>query len=244
MKLLFIGDSHVAALATAHGDLTARGQWPADLEVSFPWGGSGGEWRAPLVEMTGDGCKVINPGLKQLFGTDLITKAHVADVILCICATSHSLRVWRDQTWVRHAPLSLARTELPVSDGVLERIVLDDQDHALTLVAAFAKLGARMVAIEGPRPFAIHKAMTVRGIRRDIVLHIDRFYRRAAAAKLKALGIPLVAVPLECLDADGFMKPELKHMRVSDQHHGNAAFGAIMMKRVAEAVRAAFGAEA
>lgn len=146
----------------------------------------------------------------------------------------HTTRVLRDIDWTKHAPHIIADEEIPVTDSFLRQIFEDDQKYLLQFLDALSSLGVFIFAIEAPMPFR-HAEQFTRA-RSDVLLYIDRMYREFTIRKLSERNIPVVRVPSELIDSEGFMLDIYRHENTRDPHHANSIYGEIMAHKIIQYV--------
>ena len=151
------------------------------------------------------------------------------ETIYGLSAPLHSVRLWRHSAWQSFVPAAMAGavSGTPVSSGMMQRLVLEDQRNVLDLLALLKRLGKRVFVVEAPYPFHHHPVM--RKTSRDLVHFVDGLYRDLIRRELTRLAVPIVAVPVRCVE-DGFML-EL-YAQPGDHHHGNQHYGETMMDEV------------
>lgn len=245
MRAMITGDSHTAALHRGHAALLDEGRWPAGLALDIRPLGGGHLTRAPFFSDRGDHAEITTAEYRRRFDR-LPLASDGPDVVYGLSAPLHSVRVWRHPAWRRFSPAGLApgsaapgESATPVSSGLLRRVILDDQRHVLALIAILLRGGRQTFVVEAPRPFRHHPALDETSP--DLVAHIDAIYRRTIRRELDAMGVPVVSVPEDCLDR-GFMRDD--YAQPGDPHHGNAAYGRLMMERVAAFLEGAADAPA
>ena len=231
-EVLIFGDSHTAALRHGQLAIEADGQWPADLSLTVRPLGGGHLACQPFFVDRGDHAEITLPEYRRQFER-LPRRDDPPNAVYGVSAPLHTVRVWRHPDWQTFAPIAarVAPDEAPTtpaSSGMVRHLALDDQSHMLALVALLRRLGRRVFAIEAPYPFRHHPAL--QRTPAAVALRVDRLYRDAVGIELKRLGIPVVAVPEQCRDEDGFTRAEFR--LDGDPHHGNGRYGAIMMGAV------------
>lgn len=229
MKILVTGDSHTGPLQRGL-DLLKResaAKLAAHQIVIRPLGG-GHLLPYPFFKARADHIEITQPDYRSR-----LERLPVPDVPgvdwYGVCAPLHTARVMRHEQWRNYAPEGVGGDGIPVSKALLARLVDDDQRHVMALLKAMIALGMRPFAIEGPRPFRHHPAIAVVGAER--VTHIDRFYRARMLAWLDAEGIPVVRIPADLVDEEGFMLDDMRK-DISDAHHGNERMGARMIEEI------------
>ncbi|WP_165361412.1 hypothetical protein [Lichenibacterium ramalinae] len=228
--VLVFGDSHTAALRRGQSAIETDGRWPDGLRLDVRPLGGGHLATVPFFADRGSHADVTLPEYRRQFAR-LPREEDPEAMVYGVSALLHPVRVWRHSDWQGFAPADLAAPPAdtaPVSSGTIRRLALDDQGPMLGLVALLRRLGRRVFAIEAPRPFRHHPAL--RRIPAEVVMRVDRIYRDAIRAELDGLGVAVVGVPDRCLDGDGFTLEALG--QTADPHHGNEAYGTIMMTEV------------
>lgn len=230
MRVLLTGDSHTAALNRGHQALLAGGLWPGAVDLTIRPLGAGHLTRDAFFVDRGDHAELVTPEYRRQFDR-LPLASDGPGVVYGLSAPLHSVRIWRHPGWRHRVPAALRSDPggaEPVSSGLVRRIVLDDQRHILALIEILLRTRRGVFVVEAPFPFRHHPAL--RDTAPDVVLHLDEVYRRTIGQELQALGVPVVSVPRDCLDG-GFMRDDFA--QTGDPHHGNAAYGRLMMERVA-----------
>jgi len=231
VKIVVTGDSHTAQLQQGLLQLQAedapalRGQeW-----VIRPLGG-GHLLPFPFFKAQADHIVITQPEYRKSIHR-LPLKPHPDARWHGFCGALHTARVFRHADWARHALPGMEGPGIPVTASLLGRLVDDDQRHVKELLVQMQALGMNPFVIEGPKPFRHHPAIPVVGARR--VIAIDSFFRERMKRWLAGQGIPMVELPPEVVDADGFMRDELRRS-LEDAHHGNAEFGRLMVIQAAK----------
>jgi hypothetical protein len=150
------------------------------------------------------------------------------DTVYCWSGLFHFAKVWRDRTWATHRLTCTRGNGIPVSCGMLRSTILLWFRHQLGLIDVVMRRGGMVVAVESPRPFRHHPAF--QQSRPEVIAAVDRFCQEVMLAELAKRSIPLVRIPRECLDEEGFMDTRWRSERGADPHHGNEEFGALMLK--------------
>jgi hypothetical protein len=208
-------------------ELLAAGEVPDSLEMTIRPMGGGHIMKTPFFVEEEGVARIVNDIYRAQFPR---LPLRDPSVTYGFCGNLHTTRVLRDVDWSEHAPAGMARRGLPVSSALLHEIFHDDQKYMLALLDLLRRSGASVFVIEGPYPFRHHRMFA--GPRTDVLMYIEREYRRYAKRELERRGIEFVAVPADCIDKNGFMLDRYRHPLEKDQHHGNTEFGALMMRRV------------
>lgn len=238
MKIIILGDSHTAQLQRGVEALQAenapalRGQqW-----IVRPLGG-GHLLPFPFFKAHADHIAITQPEYRKNI-VRLPLKVHPDAQWHGFSGALHTARVFRHDDWARHALPGMDGPGIPVSTSLLGRLVDDDQRHVMALLTEMQARGMNPFAIEGPRPFRHHPAISTVGAQK--VIAIDLFFRQRMKRWLAAKGIPVAELPQDVMAEDGFMRDELRNS-LNDPHHGNAAFGRRMILQAAAVIAAATG---
>ncbi len=222
MKTLITGDSHVAALKQGFDLLDQAGQIPDYVDLTIEPLAGGALLAIPFFRDMGDHVEIVDSRFRYArfpVSTD--------PDVYGFCAPLHTSRIWRQPCWNKFAPHQIAVDgEIPLSSQMLKRIILGDQRYILGLIDVILRLGKRVFAIEAPRPFRQHPALEK--TRAAVIIHLDNEYRRIMRTELGARSVPVVALPPEVYDAEGFMYDRFLGGKLVHPHHGNADFGALM----------------
>jgi hypothetical protein len=128
-----------------------------------------------------------------------------------------------------------------VSKAMLRQVVLDRSRAWLAFLGDMVRLRLRTFVIEAPGLFAESAVvgLITRHVDPQPMLGVDRFARSIVKQQLAELGVAVVEVPPGAFTADGFMAPVFRHCEPTDPHHGNRAFGAMMLEQAAKLIGAA-----
>jgi hypothetical protein len=148
------------------------------------------------------------------------------------CAPLHTMRLVRRPDWKTFAPVNLSSpSQAPVSTGMLRSLILSDQRGNLLFIEMMKRVGLEVFVIEAPRPFRHHPVFT-EGVSEEIALFVDEEYRRVMRAALGRRSVTVVEVPRETYDSAGFTHEKYKTQDPQDFHHGNLAFGRLMLSAI------------
>lgn len=226
--ILLTGDSHTAALRKGQIAIEAEGRWPEQVRLSIRPLGGGHLTCEPFFIDRGDHAEITAAAYRRQMQR-LPMDDDPPATIYGLSAPLHSVRLWRHPAWQSFAPATMAGTVSgsPVSSGMMQRLVLEDQRHVLDLLALLKRLGKRVFVVEAPYPFQHHPAMRKTSI--DLVRFVDGLYRNLIRRELARLAVPIVAVPDRCVE-DGFMLD--LYAQPGDHHHGNQRYGETMMDEI------------
>jgi hypothetical protein len=116
-----------------------------------------------------------------------------------------------------------------VSNSVIEDFAEQRTRRPLTLLRRMKESGYMVLVAEAPKPLT--RSPAIDGIAAAVVTGVDKVYRSYVSRKLSELGIPIIYVP-ETTYEDGLTKDEFSATGEGKIHHGNGAFGEMMMKRI------------
>jgi hypothetical protein len=237
VKLVFCGDSHIVKIEAA---LRRR----AD---GIPEGISAGKLFAfPKVlnsffvesdHAVSFGKSGLQKAFRDLTGQSAFDPGSIYVLSLFFTTTV----LLRSSHWATHLPVRVCRAGVqPVTDAVMEAIVLEHFSHPLAFAAALLKHGIRFMALDAPPPRRDDPSL-LRYIGPADVLEIDRIARKVMRARLEAMGVPILDMPAAATDpAHGFLSPAFFAERPGDYHHANPALGAMLVEAALSAIPAAF----
>lgn len=227
MKILITGDSHTGALS--QGVALARAALPEDIDMVVKPLGGGHILPTAFFRDAGTHALIVDPDYRRNFHR-LPPLAIKADLI-ALSAPLWPMRVMHKLVWPRHGIDEPMPEGQPISRALFRRLVIEDQRQVLALCALLRRVGMPVVAVSPPVMFRDH--VTLRHTAPEHVRRLFDGYRAIMLSELAARDIPVLDVPPECLDADGYMHPDYRHENPEDEHHANAAFGALMIKGLA-----------
>jgi len=240
VKLVILGDSHTKALS----DALAAEPPVEGLQIECKPICSGVAFRSRFHEVGPQGVTFVDPRhrerLAMLSGSPVFVSS--PDVTYGLVMGFHTAAICRNRTWTRHAPAGVA-TRLglqAVSTQVIREISLHEKRNVFAFFDDLKAAGVRFFAISAPQPRRSHPCLR-QGIGEATLLAVDRLVREICAEKLQADGIAACLPPREAEDGDGFLLPKYEQRQEGDDHHANAAYGAIMLRR---AIHAAAGTDA
>ncbi|MGR8933324.1 MAG: hypothetical protein ACU837_02910 [Gammaproteobacteria bacterium] len=237
MKVLILGDSHAAALKRGKQLLNAEKLWPADIDLTVHVLGPGNILAKPFYRIYDDRVEVVDATYQSRLPRLPLTEVADPNILYGICAPLHTARVWRREEWNRFAPSDVARHEVPITQALLKRVIMDDQKYMLAFIDFFRRLDSKVFVIEAPYPFRHHPALKT--TRSEVVSAINREYRKLIKKELADRSVPVVSVPGQCVDDDGFMNDKYRHELEEDEHHAGGLFGRLMMSEILSFLRPA-----
>lgn len=137
-----------------------------------------------------------------------------------LCAPLHVQPIVLDRFFYGKVPQ-------PFTPALLKRLVLDRKKYSINLLVVLKRLGVRVFVVETPRTFPHHPKLP-----NDLsrVGEIETRCRDVVFEELARLDVPVVRLPKRALRPDGLMSEEFRHEHEADGHHGNAAYGAMMIE--------------
>ena len=91
--------------------------------------------------------------------------------------------------------------------------------------------GLPVFAFEPPRIFRDYRLLV--HMPGGEALALQRHIRALQAAELAAIGVPVVPLPPDATDAEGFMRAALRSEDPTDSSHASGAFGAARLQQIA-----------
>jgi len=233
MKVLITGDSHCAALMLGVKLHEKNSTLPAEVRISVRPLGSGIRMPTEFFADRGSYAEITEPRYKKYL-TRLPQEGRHFDAY-GLCAPFNTSRIYRNADWANFATSAMPGAPFPMSMSLFRRVVMDDQHYMLKFLDVLRRNGHRVFVVESPRPFRHDPALK----RRDpaAILQLDREIRRVTRENLAALGIPVISVPEQCIDGEGYMLARFRPEDENDTHHGNAEYGALMITNIATALQ-------
>jgi hypothetical protein len=227
MRIHIFGDSHVRALYDGVGPLQEQ-LAQASIEVDF-YSRINITWRS--VEIGKDGKnlrfraaseweKPLNYAVTQLEDTYVF------------CSPLFSGILWREKAWKEFCPWRCAKnfpSLHPVSDALIENTVGEWMKTPLNLLKEMKQHEYIVLVAEPPKP--LHRAPALKGVDPRIIVTLDNIFRSYMARRLTEIGVPIVPVP-DFTHQDGFTPDRYSAPKDTDNDHGNAEFGTMMMKQI------------
>ena len=223
MNVLISGDSHIGALRRVHDVVELKCNHGLDFKAL----GTGRkmsteffEEKSGFVEITDE---IYRKNFKQ-FPPD-----NDSYDVIGIAAPFHTTRVWRDSLWSEFKPWCIDGNRKPLSDAVVLKIIEADVHYVMKFIKVVSR-NSSLFIIEAPKPFRHHSAVKSNGS--ELVSYIDGVYRQYVKRWLEDLDIPVLTVEPEWYDSDGFMLDQYRADNKNDMHHGNLAYGRLMLNKV------------
>lgn len=224
MTINVIGDSHVHILREAW-DKRAK-----HLPLSFH-GRHGFNWFRPDVSQNPDGTlRVYANRQPNSAALDITIDPSLRYVL---SAPLHSATVVVDATWKTICPWNLWESlpdRLPISDQSLISCFRFHTEGHHRVVRLWREAGVDLAIIEPPRP--LRRLVSWNKTSPDLIIYIDNAFRGHVREELAALDVPVIAVPPETVDEDGFTAAQFEPEALNDPHHGGLAFGDVMIKQI------------
>lgn len=231
MKLVICGDSHVVKIENAlhdHRNEIAT-SFPGEIRVgklfSFP------KTLNSFFEEREDDILFTKGDAKRSFGKLTGTGSFSRNSIYLLSLFFTTTILIRSSRWGTHLPTRVCRPGFhPVSDAVMEAIVLDHFGQGIAFATALLQRGIPIMALESPPPRGDDPALR-RYVKPAEALEIDRVARLVMKAKLRAMNVPVVEMPAFAADpTSGFLAPRYHAERPGDYHHANSALGLVMLR--------------
>ena len=229
--VLVTGDSHTAALQRGLDQMLASG-WTPGFELDVTGLGSGADLATEFFVDHGSHAEITHEAYRRRIQILPTPRAVARKSVHVWSGLFHFPKVWRAREWSKFRPASVPGREAPVSRAVVRDTLLHWFGQQLALMAVIRRTGVPVLALETPRPFRHHPSL--RAVRPEVAIGLDRTCLEMMDAELRALGIPVLRIPPACLDQDGFMQERWRSENPKDPHHGNAEFGALMIRCLCE----------
>lgn len=230
MKVLITGDSNTGALKRAQTLLVEQNQWPDDIEMEIVQIGRSGVFYTEFFIDQRDHVEIVKMEKHNRISRLPRIPSSSESELYGICAPFFSSRIWRNEDWARFAPITIAKSEFPISKGMFRQIVLDDKQYVLSFIDTLQRVGAKLFVVEAPRPFRHHQAFDA--IPKATIAYVDQAFREVIREELDARSVPVVSIPSECYGEDGLMLDVYHSDAEGDVLHGNAEFGRLMLQGI------------
>lgn len=233
-QVMVTGDSHTGALRRGLDLLREQGWSAPGIEIEVVGMGNGADFTSQFFVDRGRHAEIVHPDYRRRVPILPRPRAVARRTVHAWTGLFHFPRVWRAAEWSRFRPATVPGREAPVSRALVRDTVLGWFGPQLALLEVLQRVPVPVLALETPRPFRHHPAL--RAVRPEVVAGLDRLCLATMAGELEARGIPVLRIPPECIDGEGFMHERWRHENPKDSHHGNAAFGAMMIQRICQYV--------
>ncbi|GAB4266201.1 MAG: hypothetical protein Kow0013_15110 [Pararhodobacter sp.] len=239
-KLLIVGDSHTGALERGRARLAEAGALPAGIDWIVVPLGTGAGMNQPFWTPHRGRARLTQRGYRQRMPL-IPPEDEVVDAIGLSMPLWYG-RVLRGLIRSGVAPVGSGVAGRPLSRALFAHVVRSDMAFILDLVAFLRDGGLPVFAIEPPGIFRDNRFLLSHGAGDLLALQsaIQAVQRKALAE----LGVPCVDLPPEATDETGLMRSAFRHEDPTDRHHANAAFGALMIRRIADHLPALLAAQA
>ena len=228
MKILIIGDSHTAALQRGLKALRNRNALRDDVEILVKPLGGGHLLPTPFWRDAGDHAEITEPTYRTQFAR-LPPETPAVDV-LALALPLWPMRVLHQMVGAKLVLADRSEGHATVSMAVFRQLVLADQQYVLGLIDLLIRIQMPCVALSPPVLFADHKVLNRYPTAQ--ALRVFDVYREIMLSELAARVVPVINLPPDARQPDGFMRPDYRHDDVDDQHHANAEFGALMISQL------------
>lgn len=220
------GDSHCAALKFGFDRLK---NMPSSLDIRFRPLGGGGQVPTPFyaLEDGGSTVKIVCPRWWPRRFPDPEIDHNRNEVVYAVSMPLNTSRILRDFPWGDFVPWQVRNPdERALSQKLFEAVLWTDAKYAVEFIGALVNVGLNVVVLEGPHFFS--DSPYLRHARMDVCRYVSNSYRAMVRARLAEHSVSIVNQPPATLDENGCTQLRY-HKDERDAHHGNAAFGEIMM---------------
>lgn len=230
------GESHIGCLMRA-----AAEREPLETIVMGAMG-PGGKLShnifLPRKDRVAFGVPAVRQQIQKLTGQPAIMQGK--DHLFGFSLGFHAFRVCQSRTWRTFYPAALKQEEgkQPLSSAMIDTMIREDSKHQRGFYKALKALDIPCFVIESP-PLQRNLPIMTQGFASGgVIQHLFERYRTLSMAFFEELGIDVVTFPPEARSDDGFLKTELETEREGDVRHANGAYGALMLDRVLDYLRA------
>ncbi|MFC4213880.1 hypothetical protein ACFP4H_12125 [Pseudophaeobacter arcticus] len=228
MKILVTGDSHIGALNRGLQQLLAARKTDRSVDISILPLGGGHLLPTPFFRDAGDHAEMVAPDYQRHMSRLPPASPKFDAVVLSM--PLWPMRVQHQITWGKFALAEHLEGRKTISHLVFKTLVLQDQKYVLELIDLLGRIGIPVAAVSPPRMFRDHS--TLKFLPATQARTCFDTYLEIMKAELKARSVPVIDLPRDCCDAEGFMLQKFRHEDPEDEHHANAEFGALMVSAV------------
>ncbi len=232
MTIRICGNSHLAALRNGNHML---GENPHKLQF-FPFGSGYWTWD-PFSTVDKGGLRLTPAEFQRNMKKHTGGQYFSPDDRWGICIGGHSPRLYGSPhwKWCRPAHLATKPRFRPISDGLLDALILQDHRFIYQFLEHMqqAKLDFFVIATPPPPPnfHGEHRTDEV-----ETIAYIETRSRKQFRDWVKNHGIDYIDLPDGIMDETGFIKPAFKqdfnHEGKRDAHHANEKYGGEMVKKI------------
>jgi len=231
MRVLISGDSHTAALKLGLDQLLQNGMDAMQgCQIDIKPLGRGASLSQPFFKDQGSYAEITKEtNARQAKRLPMPAEDGGQYDFYALCGPLNTIRTWRTKEyWADFAPSCSGESGRPVSSGLLRHVVIEEQKYLMALVDLLIRVGCKVLVIETPKPYRHNPAVILKP---KIVRYVDHFYRETMKGWLATKNVPIIAIPDDCFDPDGFMQERFRHPNHEDSHHANAEFGEVMLQQ-------------
>lgn len=233
MKIVITGDSHVGALRRGADLLEAQGQIPDGVKVDVIPLGPGDAFLSEFFKAERDHLAITSPDCSRwLPRLPAVEDTGRSDVVYVISGPLHLQPLVLNDYFLKFPPAPLTEGRTKTSSALLRHLALKRKRYITEFSAKLVELKHRVLVVEPPRTFRHHRALETTPA--STISYLEDFFRLTVKAHLQDKGIEVVELPAESYDAEGLMLDKYRHSHPDDQHHGNEAYGALMVSKTIE----------
>lgn len=227
MNTVIFGDSHAAALKVGSDVFKCNKDWPQDQHITVTRLGSADTMVRPYFIDRGGYAEITHQEQALFIQRLPFAETDVRYDYYGFCGPLNAGRLWRKaNNWLNFSPFALHANQAPVSTGLLKHVILEEQRYNRQLIELLQRVGVKVLVIESPKPYRHHPVLST--ISPATIAYIDCFYKATMTDWLTSKGVPVISIPRQCYDSDGFMLDKFKTEQ--DGIHANKKFGIIMVK--------------
>lgn len=241
-EILVVGDSHVASIAEAVGQLPESGSSiEAKIRVGMLF--SCPRTLSTFHRVSDDGVTLVDRAavrrLAQSTGRTVIN--HQPGVIWAFALGTTTTHFLRSATWTRYAPAAIADrfNRLPLSSGAAETICSEYAGPALQFYADVVACGVSPLCVLAPPPRTDDKVLA-RGQPLELFLAVDNLLRAYVTERLRAIGVRCLEPPEASYGRQQMLRADLG--AEGDAHHANTKYGALVVPMILEAAESSIQA--
>jgi hypothetical protein len=235
MNTVIFGDSHAAALKVGSDVFKCNEGWPQDQRITVTRLGSADTMIRPYFIDQGEYAEITHQEQALCIKRLPFAETEASYDYYGFCGPLNAGRLWRKvNNWLNFSPFAGQANLAPVSTGLLKQVILEEQRYNRQLIELLKRVGVKVFVIEAPKPYKHHPVLSE--VNPDVIVYIDHFYKTVMKDWLVSQDIPIISIPRQCYDSDGFMLDKFKVEQ--DGIHANKKFGVIMIKEILKFLQA------
>lgn len=239
MTIYLIGDSHVRNLGVAYAKAPSNFVTPKDGLVIGKVLKHPTALKPFFAQSSAEVCfqeEALGETLRNIIGASTFRTGDPNYYLICM---PYVTTVWlRLNQWRTFEPWRTCKNykKQPLSDLVIREMVLTHFRYLIDFILALQDLKLNIAVLEAPPPRSDDRAGGY--LSGETILELDRLARDTIDEALQ--DVPVIRPPAESYDELGFLRQ--CYRQLTDRHHANDEYGAVMLSEVLNRAREIFPA--